>query len=507
MTSIATDEEKSVKQGLAWSFAGTLLLRLGGLVIGIVLARLLSPEAFGVYAVALTVQTILMTLADLGLSADLIRSRDLEHRAPTVASLSLLSGVLLTALMCSLAVVLASSMGAPDAAPVIMVLSLTLVLSGIGVVPYAKLQRGIEQKKLFGTSAVDFLVSTVVTIFLVLLGMGPMALAIARLAAQSCSTMLQFILSRTRLKFGFDRSVAASSLRFGLPLAGANLLSWILLNVDNIVIARVAGEVALGLYVLAFNISSWPMSAIGTAIRSVSLAAFSRERREREDAEETPADSSIVSATGLAWAAALPAGALLAVLSVPLVQFLYGDQWRASAGVLAALGFFGALRVVFDLMATYLMAHGAARPVFWIQALWIVSLTPLLIIASEQFGVEGAGWAHVVVAVIIILPAYLLALRRVDVRLRPLFRVLWPPILAGAAAWLAADVVSGWFDSPIVALLSGGAAGGLVYVSLLYRWLRRMTSWVKRSRGVLPPDQSPQPIALHQTKESSGKSP
>ena len=124
--------------------------------------------------------------------------------------------------------------------------------------------------------------STGVTLVLVLAGMGPMALAIARLVAQASATAVQFILSRTRPQFGFDRSIAGPALRFGLPLAGANLLSWALLNVDNIVIARAAGEVALGFYVLAFNVSSWPMTAIGTAIRSVSLAAFSRTTADRD---------------------------------------------------------------------------------------------------------------------------------------------------------------------------------------------------------------------------------
>ena len=66
--------------GIAWSGAANLVLRIGSLVVGICLARLLSPEHFGVYGVALIVQTILMSLADLGLSADLIRSDEPERR-------------------------------------------------------------------------------------------------------------------------------------------------------------------------------------------------------------------------------------------------------------------------------------------------------------------------------------------------------------------------------------------------------------------------------------------
>ena len=135
MTDPVQDLGRSVRKGLAWSFANTIILRLGSLIVGIVLARLLTPEVFGIYAVALAVQSILMTLADLGLSADLVRSRDPGRREPTVATLSLGSGVLLTALMAALASPLADAMGTPQAAPVIVVLSGTLILSSAGGCP------------------------------------------------------------------------------------------------------------------------------------------------------------------------------------------------------------------------------------------------------------------------------------------------------------------------------------------------------------------------------------
>ena len=83
---------QQIRRGLAWSSLNNLVLRAGSFLVGIVLARLLTPEQFGVYAIALTVQAVLMTLADLGLSADLVRSDDPERRAPSVGLLGLVSG-------------------------------------------------------------------------------------------------------------------------------------------------------------------------------------------------------------------------------------------------------------------------------------------------------------------------------------------------------------------------------------------------------------------------------
>ena len=79
---VAPDLGGQVRRGLAWSTVSNLMLRAGSLAVGIVLARLLTPSEFGVFAVALTVQAVLITLADLGLSADLIRTDDPAARAP-----------------------------------------------------------------------------------------------------------------------------------------------------------------------------------------------------------------------------------------------------------------------------------------------------------------------------------------------------------------------------------------------------------------------------------------
>ena len=123
-----------------------------------------------------------------------------------------------------------------------------------------------------------------------------------------------------RPHFAFDRSIARSALGLGLPLAGANLLSWALLNIDNVVIAHLAGTTALGLYVLAFNVSSWPSSVIGTAVRAVAMPAFAHQH----DRAKGEATQSLVRASSLAWAAAVPVSAVLGLLSGPVVDLLYG---------------------------------------------------------------------------------------------------------------------------------------------------------------------------------------
>jgi len=458
-----------VRHGLLWGAINSLVLRLGSLVVGIVLARLLTPADFGVYAVALTVQSVLLTLADVGMSVDLVRAKDPRRRAPTVATVSVATSLALTLVMIGCSSPVASALGAPRATGVIMALSVTVLISGVGVVPYATLQRDFQQRKLFACSCADFATSTVVTILLVLAGLGPLSLALGRIAAQSVATALQFVFARVRPRFGFDWSIARGALIFGLPLAGANLLSWALLNIDNVVIARVAGTTALGLYVLAFNVSTWPMNAIGQAIRSVSLAGFSRVSQREGDG-----DRGLGTALSLTWTVALPAGLMLAALAHPLIELLYGPKWSASAVVLAALGIFGAVRVILDLLATYLMARGASRPLLYVNALWFFGLIPAVIAGAHLHGVSGVGWAHVAVAVAVILPAYMVALRRIGVPLRVLATSMWLPTLAAVPMWLVAHLLGRLIGEPLLALAAGGLAGLAVYAAICLPWLRRL---------------------------------
>lgn len=456
----------AVRRGLAWSTAANLTLRLGSVVLGIALARLLTPTEFGVFAVALAVHAVLMTLADLGLSADLIRStHDFERKAPTVALLGLGLGGGSALLMAATSGPVATVLGSPDSAVVIAVLGLTLLTAGAGVVPYAALQRDFRQRELFAVALAEFLVSSAVTLVLVVDGMGALAIGIGRVVGAVVGLVCQFRLARRRPRYRLDRGVARAALGFGLPVAAANLLSWALLGIHTVVIARMLGPTVLGFYVLAFNVSTWPMSTLGQVVRSVALPGFSRVR----DGEGR--DAALRRAVALTWTAAVPAGGLLAVLAGPVVLVLYGEKWSPAVPVLVALGILGAARVLFDLLAAWLLAHGAATATLRVQLVWFVALAVAAVVGTDRWALDGAAWSHVAVALAVTGPAYLWAVRARGAATGPVLGVLWPPLLAAAPALLLAGWTARTLDgTPWLALLAGGLTGLAGYAVLVRRW-------------------------------------
>ena len=100
------------------------------------MARLIAPEQFGVFAVALTVWTILHTLAEFGLGADLVRATDLERRAPTVATIGLLAGGLLALSMALAAGPIADSFRSPESVGVIRLMALSIAIFGFSIVHF-----------------------------------------------------------------------------------------------------------------------------------------------------------------------------------------------------------------------------------------------------------------------------------------------------------------------------------------------------------------------------------
>jgi PST family polysaccharide transporter len=260
------------------------------------------------------------------------------------------------------------------------------------------------------------------------------------------------------------------------------------MTVDYMVVGRMMGAVALGFYVLAFNISTWPMNALGAAVRAVALPGFARVGDPDRRA------ATFNSAAALSWTLALLAGILLSSLATTLVPFLYGEKWTRAAQALVGLAIFGALRIVTDMMSTFLIAVGASRQVLIGQVIWIIALVPAMIAGVTIGGLSGAGWAHVAVGGAVILPLFAFIVRAHRVRMATLVRHLAIPLVgagpAAAAGVLVADRVPGLF----LGLAAGGAAATMVYLAPLVKWLPRRLRELKASGAQAAA--APAPIAV-----------
>jgi O-antigen/teichoic acid export membrane protein len=451
-------------KALAWSFGNTVVARFGTVGIGIALARIIGPKGFGTYAIALLALVAALSFNELGVSLAIVRWRtDPRQIAATVNTISIGASALIAAVGFALAPTFAAAMGQPHAAPVVQVLCVSVLISGAAASPAALLQREFQQGKRMAADQVNIWLGAGCSLILAILGLGAMSLAIGRVLGASASLVMFLRFSPEPFRLAFDRQYVRPLLHFGLPLAGASIIVFVISYADQLVTGSVLGPTALGFYLLAFNLASWPQQIFSQPLRMVAPATFARLQHEPERMR-----SAFRSIAGLLAAVTFPVCLLLAGAAEPLVRFVYGSAWMPAASALAWLGVLAAFRILFELAYDYLVVVGVSRSILSLQLATMVVLVPALIAGAHRFGIAGVAAAEVAVAACVALPLYLLLFRRAGVSAVKLLSRLCVPVLIAAGVGAAAFTLAGAVSSDIAAVVLAGivaliALGGLIY--------------------------------------------
>jgi O-antigen/teichoic acid export membrane protein len=440
------------KNGLRLSLINTMFSRMATFAVGVLLARLLAPEQFGLYTTALVVQTLLLTFNDFGTATALVRHKgDVRPLLPTVWTVSI-GGASVVYLACVLsAPVLATGLGSPHAADLVRVLSINVLLDGVAAVPGALLTRELRQAPRLIADMAGFVVNIGLTVGLALSGFGAWALVIGHVSGTLVVVVVLLIVTKQLPTFGVNRAHIREISRYGSAVVVSSVLMVMLQYAPQTITGRMLGATALGFFYLASNVSNWPASIVTTTVERVGLATFSRARDAGVDMDR--AASAVI---GMVAMAVLPGGAALAVLAPQIVELVYGDKWMPAVPVLASLAVATIARVLADLVFNLMITVGAALSSVAMQVIWLVALVPTAIVATAHWGLTGMGWAVAAVSCLVALPVHAWGLWRAGVHLPALLRGLVVPALATVvtvAALLAASILIK--DSLL--LLSAGA--------------------------------------------------
>ncbi len=238
-----------VGQGVRWSLANTVLSRVVSLGAGILLARILDPKDYGVYAVAMVVLTALLSMNELGVSLAVVRwPGDVGRIAPTVAKSAVGVSALLYVLAYALAPAFASTLNAPGAAPMIRLLSVCILVDAVAAVPAGLITREFQQRRRLVIDLAGFASGTALTIVLALSwGTRSMEPALG-FRGLECHRGRDVRRAGAHVVWssGSDAGVARDLLAFGLPLAGSSGVLFLLMNLDYVVVGRLLGATSLG---------------------------------------------------------------------------------------------------------------------------------------------------------------------------------------------------------------------------------------------------------------------
>ncbi|WP_309081081.1 lipopolysaccharide biosynthesis protein [Zhihengliuella sp.] len=333
---MVTTDGGHARRGIATTAVSQSTKFVVQLLSTIVLARLLAPEDFGLFAMVFAVAGLATVVGDFGLSSAAIQAREFSSRQRSnLWWLSLGLGLLLWGVLWILAPLIENFYDRDGVAEMLRILGVGFVLSSASAQYVADLTRKLR----FGWLAVSeigaLVLAFMTAVIAALAGAGAWALVFQQVAY--AFALLAMATAAGRWFPGLPRSAPMRSLvKFGGNTLGVQLLSYLSTNVDSIVLGRVAGPVQLGLYDQAYRLFKVPVQQIAAPLTRVALPLLARRQ------DDLPGFSRyvVVAQTGLSYALG-SAFVIGAALSEPVVGLLLGGQWDAAVPLFAVLALGG----------------------------------------------------------------------------------------------------------------------------------------------------------------------
>jgi PST family polysaccharide transporter len=247
---------RATRSGLVWSSGAFVLAKCSTLLTTLVLARLLSPDEFGVVAAII----IFLAFVELGSSISLRstvvfeQERGITARVQTAFTANLLFGVVLTAIAVALAPLIADFFQAEEHTALFRLAALNILIVSLGNIQDSLLLRELEFRRRIVPTVVQAGARSAVSIALAFAGLEAAALVWGMLAGSLAWLAIQWRLTPFRPDFTLNRAIVRSMLSYGSGAVFLELISIISSRADAIVIGRVLGDAALGLYTVAFRI-------------------------------------------------------------------------------------------------------------------------------------------------------------------------------------------------------------------------------------------------------------
>ena len=364
---------------MLWGTGGAAVRIVLQVVSQIALARLLGPELFGIYAVALVVILLAGLFGDVGLAYGLIQKPSVSNEdIRFVVTWQVLLGVLVALILWTGASAIASLYGDPRVAPVIAALAPVCLVNAASATSGALLRREMDFKTLNIAAVVSYAVGYIgVSIPLALAGAGVGALVAGFLIQSSVLAAIQYVRCRHPLRPLLWYPEAKGQLGFGLTVLATNLVNWAMTGVDRAIAGMSLGVSAAGLYATAHNLISTPLLTVLSLLQSI---FYSASAKVQDDKTQLGRGLETLFGTVLLFAAPVFFG--VAGCAETIFLTLYGTKWSGGGVVLAPLALAMPAQLLMGLATPVLWASGATRrevqiqiPValVWILVLWLIA--------------------------------------------------------------------------------------------------------------------------------------
>jgi O-antigen/teichoic acid export membrane protein len=447
------------------------------------LARMLTPEDFGLAALALSMVMFFTMIGDAGLGRSLVRVDANDTEAWSSAfwgSILLMLG--LSGIFFLLSWPAAAFFDEPRLVPIMMVLSLAPLLMGVAEIPAASLLQKEKFQWLAGAEFLAAMAGIVVALWVAFHGGGAWALVWQHLTQRIVKGIVVQLASQLYPRLVFNYSKLKEHFRFMLDTAAWSMTMFVNRQVDTLIVGKVLGAATLGLYNIAVRIMQLPVSILGGSLHSAVYPRFVKLREDNKALRE------LVLFTTMAQAVfAFPAIAAVAAASHAFFTLLLSERWQASGEIFTLLAGAAAIQTIVAINGSLLQAIGrtGARLQLTVEyaILWTISA-----LATAPIGIHAVALGCTVTTLVYLPRLLHLYLKPIECSMIDFLRVLAAPTLASLALFAGHRLlmqtidVGLWAEIGIVALETL-----IVYAALLLFQRRKIMGQLRSVRALLSP--------------------
>lgn len=451
--------------GAKWTIAAMIVRQVGRFGFSIVLARLLGPEDYGVIAAATIYILLTSVLLETSLSATMVQKPDLRRQDEGAVFWTITGvGVLLTVITLFGAGVMASFLGIPEVAGLLMLLAITPPLKGLSMVPTGRLHRKMRFKAMAMYEIISTIIGGAAGVAAAAMGAGYWSLGVQ----QICVDFLIFVVAASAAgmsSLAADRAGFREVIRFGLPLLGSQTIGYVQRNADSVIVSRYLGAVDLALYSVPYRLMMIPVSLLGNVATRVAFPVFARLHGQPDRLA-----SAFLRITRLIAVPAVPGMVLMVVLAPETIETIFGAEWTGATPVLQALALSGILQALTTTGGAIFMGTGRAD----LAMRWALIELPVVVgsfLAGLPWGIVGIAAAYSIVNVVItpflVRTIGHLAGFTLGAWMRAVAPTFFLSVPAAGAAWLTRTALLA-VDVPVPAVLVVSATTGIaVFTGLL----------------------------------------
>jgi len=418
-------KERSVRGGAVTMTAQVIkfLLYTGSVVV---LARLLTPQDYGLVAMVTAVSGFVALFKDMGLSMATIQKAEINHsQVSTLFWINVAVSFVLALILAVVAPIISWFYKEPKLTGITLALAGTFVFSGLTVQHQALLRRQMRFSVLAVIEIGSMGIGIATGIVLAWYGAGYWALVGLSAATALSNVALVWVFCGWRPGLPVRRAGILPMVTFGGHLTGFGIVNYFARNFDNILLGRFYGADVLGLYSRAYNIMMLPLSNITWPMTSVAMPALSQIQNDPVRYKKYY----IKLVTLLAFIT-MPLMVFLFVCADEVIGLLLGGQWSGAVDIFKILCIAAFIQPVAGTVGLVLVSLGQSKRFFTfgtINSIFIV----ISFILGLPWGAIGVAVAYTVATYVLLAPILWYCFRRSPISITDFFSAISLPVVAG----------------------------------------------------------------------------